>query len=443
MDKPIFKVSGYRGVWKETLTEEIVINLIRAFIKYTNKEKPTILVGRDGRESGPRIKKIIIKELKQLGVTVIDGGILPTPTVLFSVKKFKYDGGIIITASHNPIEYNGIKLVGDDGLFISEQNCKKINEYYGQEIKHCRGKTKLITPNFPKEHVKQIINSIDVGIIKKRKFKVAVDMINASASVIDPILFRKLGVKLIPLNDTPNGKFNHKPEPLKENLQDVANLVKEKKADLGFAHDPDADRLVIINEKGEVISEEYTLVLSLETILSKNPNSTVVLNLSTSQMGADVAEKYNCKCLRSKIGEPNVVNKMIENNAIIGGEGNGGVIYPKINLARDSFVGLSLILEFLAKENKTITEAISALPKYYIKKDKWPVKDLNQIYSKIKENYKEAKFDEQDGLRVDFADKSWVHLRPSNTEPIIRLFGEAKTQERIASLFEEVKQFII
>ncbi len=295
-------------------------------------------------------------------------------------------------------------------------------------------------PNFIKEHADQILAHINVEAIRARKFKVAVDMINASACVMDPYLFEKLGVELIPLNNIPNGKFTHMPEPKKENLNDIANLVKESKADLGFAHDPDADRLVVINENGEVISEEYSLALGIENVLSKNPGRAVVINLSTSQMCADIAKKYGSEYFRTKIGEGNVVEGILSHNAIVGGEGNGGIIYPTINTVRDSFTGLSLILELLAERKQTVSQCIATLPKYFIKKDKWPAveKNLNETYLKLKSHFKDAKIDEQDGLRLDFTDSSWIHLRPSNTEPIIRLFGEAKNKNLIEALFNDV-----
>jgi phosphomannomutase len=269
-------------------------------------------------------------------------------------------------------------------------------------------------------------------------------MINASACVMDPYLFEQLGVEIIPLNNIPNGKFGHRPEPLRENLTDISRVAKETKADLGFVHDPDADRLVVVNEYGEVISEECSIALAVENILSKNPGKNIVINLSTSQMNVDIAKKYGSNCFKTKIGEGFVVEGMLEHNAVIGGEGNGGVIYPMINTARDSFVGLSLILELLAERNKKISELVAELPKYIIKKGKWSVAgvNLNSMYEKLKSNFKDATYDEQDGIRFDFSDNSWIHLRPSNTEPIIRLFGEAKTQERIDKLFEEAKNIV-
>ncbi len=480
--QPKLTVSGYRGIWGESLTNEIVENYTRSFIKFVKentKENPIILLGRDGRESGPEIKETIIKIFKELGVDFIDGDILPTPTVLFAVKKHGYDGAIIITASHNPREYNGLKFVTNKALFTDEKEVEIIKENFEKmqqnvtsekqntswknvvlerlgsatarargifQQKNIRTLQNNIFPrslSIPHEHADQIIKNINVEKIRERKFKVAVDMINASACVLDPYLFEQLGVELVPLNDTPNGIFAHKPEPLRENLGDITNLVKEKGCDIGFAHDPDADRLIVINENGVAISEEYTLAMGVEAILSKNPNNKVVVNMSTSQMNKDIAEKYNSTCIRTKVGEANVVAGIIDSNAIIGGEGGGGIIYTTINMARDSFVSLSLILELLAERNQTVTECIETLPKYEMLKDKVPVSgSLEEMYSKMKNHFKEGEVNELDGLRLDFPDSSWVHLRPSNTEPIIRLYGEARTMERIKGLFEEVKKII-
>lgn len=295
-------------------------------------------------------------------------------------------------------------------------------------------------PNFTKEHADCIISNIDAQAIRARKFKVAVDMINASACVMDPYLFEQLGVELVPLNNIPNGQFAHRPEPAVENLNDIGRLVKESGADIGFAHDPDADRLAIVDEKGNVISEEYTLAFGVENVLSKNPGKNVVVNLSTSNMIPDIVEKYGGKCFRTKVGESNVLEGMRENNAIIGGEGTSGVIYPKINTSRDGFVSLSLALELLTQRKQTVSECMATLPKYFIKRDKWPVSEnLKEMYEKLKSHFREAVATELDGLRLDFPDKSWLHIRPSITEPITRLFGEAKTPDRIEALFAEAK----
>lgn len=455
--KQRINVSGYRGIWGETLTKEVVILYTRAFVSFLKekKEHPTVLIGRDGRQSGPQIREVILNELKNLGVEAVDGDIMPTPTVLFSVRKHGYTGAIIITASHNPIEYNGLKFINDKALFTINEEVNKINKYYEEEIeKFNKGIMReevnyepniYPVPNFTKEHADKIIENVNVETIRTKKFKVAVDMINASACVMDPYLFEQLGVEVFPLNNIPDGKFGHRPEPLRENLSDIEKLVIEKEADVGFVHDPDADRLVVVSDKGIVESEENSIALVIENILSKNPGKPIVLNLSTSQRGADIAKKYGSECFRTKIGEGFVVDGMLNHNAIVGGEGNGGIIYPTINTVRDSFTGLALILELMAERNKTISELMSEIPQYIIKKDKWSVVgvNLNDIYTKLKSIFNDAKFDEQDGIRFDFSDNSWLHLRPSNTEPIIRLFGEAKTQNRIDELFEEAKKVIL
>lgn len=447
-NKPKLTVSGYRGIWGESLNNQIITNYTEAFIKFVVeniKENPVILIGRDGRETGPEIKKIIINCLKNLNISFVDGDILPTPTVLFSVRKFKYDAAIIITASHNPREYNGLKFVTNKGLFTNEKEVEIIKNNYKDitinykeiDITSANNGEKII-----EEYINQIISNINVEKIKEKKFKIAVDMINASASVIDPLLLKKLGVEYIPINDIPNGIFAHKPEPLKENLTELGEIVKNNNCDIGFAHDPDADRLVIVNSNGEVISEEYTVSLGVLAVLSKNKGD-IVINMSTSQMNRDIAQKYNSKCIRTKVGEANVVAGIIENNAVIGGEGGGGVIYPKINLARDSFVSMTLILEYLAENNLTLSECLGSIPKYYIRKDKLNLKgDLNDIYAKVKENFLNAEYNELDGLRLDFKNGSWIHLRPSNTEPIVRLIGESREKEEIDELFKKTMSLI-
>ena len=448
--QPKFTVSGYRGIWNDTLTPEIAQKYTRAFVRFIRedekKENPTILIGRDGRETGPEIRKVILEELKNLGVNAVDGDILPTPTVLFSVKKHGYDGGIIITASHNPIEYNGLKFVNNKGLFLEEMVADKINKYCAEDIKPesfraNRDNVSSAVPNFLKEHADQIVANVDVELIKAKKFKIAVDMINASACVMDPYFFEQLGVEVIPFNNIPNGKFGHKPEPNTENLADIAKFVKESKTELGFAHDPDADRLVMIDELGEVVFEEYTIVTAVENVLSKNPGQPIVINLSTSRMSIDVAKKYGSECFLAKVGEPNVVREIISHNAIIGGEGNGGVIFPAVNLARDSFMGIALILELLAKRNQTVSECIATFPKYFMKKGKWSLegKNLKDIILKMKNQFGNAKTIEIDGIRLDFPSGAWLHLHPSNTEPIFRLYGEAKTEAEIEDLFKQAE----
>lgn len=475
MATPTLQVTGYRGVWGDTLTAEIAQKYVYAyaqFIKESSGNKPTILIGRDGRASGRTIADAIIPVLESVGINVIDGDILPTPTIMFAVNKYNYDGAVIITASHNPIEYNGVKFVVQGGRLTNESERDKIKSYLASQ-EEGRGNiagegllgataTKLrefsaensralnsnipspqTIPNFPKEHADHILNYINVEAVRARKFKVAVDMINASACVVDPYLFEQLGVELVPINNVPNGEFAHKPEPTIENLAETGKMVKECGADIGFAHDPDADRMVIINEEGVVISEEYTLGFGAELILSKNPGRNVVVNMSTSQLIPDIAEKYGSKCIRTKVGEANVMNGMTENDAIVGGEGTSGVIFPTLNNCRDSFVSLTLALQLLAERNQTVTECVNSLPMYFMKRGKWPVgNDLEAIYKKLKDHFVNGKFNEEDGLRVDLPDKSWIHIRPSITEPIIRMFTEGTSMRATEELFNEAQKII-
>ncbi len=467
MTQPTLQVTGYRGIWGESLTAEIAQKYARAFGQFIkaedpNKEKPTILIGRDGRESGPAIALAIIPALESIGINVIYGDVLPTPTLLLAVKTHSYDGAVMITASHNPIEYNGIKFVTRESRLTNEDEVEKIKGFINeresapQEDVNFSALNPLsggsdtqknshlpATPDFPKEHADHILKYINVDAIRARKFKVVVDMINASACVVDPYLFEQLGVELIPVNNVPDGKFAHKPEPTVENLVETGKIVKESGADLGFAHDPDADRMVIIDENGVVISEDYTLAFGVENVLSKHQGKAVVVNMSTSEMIPDIALKYGSKCVRTKVGESNVMAGMIEHNAIIGGEGTSGSIFPTLNNCRDSFVSLALVLELLAERSQTVTECVATLPKYFMKRDKWPVTgELGNMYAKLKSNFTNGALNEIDGLRIDFSDKSWIHIRPSITEPIIRLFGEAPSQERIDKLFAEAQRVI-
>ncbi len=479
MIQPELKVTGYRGVWSESLNEDISISFAIAFALFTKsdsgKENPTILIGRDGRESGQTIANAIIPEIEKLGVNVIYGDVLPTPTIMLSVKEKGYDGAIIITASHNPIKYNGLKFVTKGARMTNESEVEKIKSFLTSERenvvlksssenivlgglvgatannteeifhqKNLRASQNNISEELIKIHVDKILANIDVEKIRARKFKVAVDMINASACVIDPYLFEKLGVEYVALNDTPNGKFAHEPEPIEQNLKDICALMKENKCDVGFAHDPDADRLVIIDEYGDYISEEYTLGFGIENVMPKNPNRNVVVNMSTSQMSADITEKYGGTCYRTKVGEANVFAGIDEHDAIIGGEGGSGCIYPTINNCRDGFVSMTLALELLATRNCTVNEMVNILPKYFMKKDKWSVEGKNtlELYEKLKNHFSNGKFNTLDGLRIDFEDQSWIHLRPSNTEPIIRLMGEAKNPKRVEELFIEAEKVI-
>ncbi len=449
---PTLNVSGYRGIWGETLTKEIVAAYTHAFVRMVQQEIKSealvIMLARDGRLSGPPICEVVEEVLSSYGITVINADVLPTPTVLFSVRTHGYSGGIIITASHNPVEYNGLKFVNHEGLFLSPDQVALVNRLFHEapvETLSPSSKTpsQETRHNFVQEHVHAICEHVAVDRIRAKKFHVLVDVINASASVMYPHFFEALGVTGVVMNREPLGVFAHRPEPLADNLATVAQEVRAGTYDLGCVHDPDADRLVIFDETGAYVFEEYTLALCIEHVLSKYPGKNVVVNLSTSACAEYSAKKYGGICYRTKIGEGNVVLGMKHHQAIIGGEGNGGVIYPTINTARDSFVGIALILELLAEREMTVSEIVRALPRLVMKKASWPrTQDITALYDRLAAHYHDIPCTTEDGLRYTFPDGAWIHIRPSNTEPIIRLIGEAADDSRIHALFDEVRMIL-
>lgn len=442
--KPKLTISGYRGVWGKNLNEQIVFNFALAFGEIIKKNGGgKILVGRDARQSGPVSFLAIKKALESLGLDVENAGIIPTPSVLLLVKKLNYDGGILITASHNPIEYNGLKFVMPTGLFAGPEEIEMINkiktdEKYISDEKFNEEDNK----KFRDIHIEEILKNLDVESIKEKKYKVAVDTINSAGSIIVPEFLKKLGCEVFVINGDQSGNFAHEPEPLVKNLGQLREAMSQNKFDIGFAVDPDADRLVIANELGEILSEEYTLVLALKDVISKDP-SDIVVNMSTSRMCEDIVKDFGKKVFRSKVGELNVVKKMFETGSHMSGEGNGALIYPKINTARDSLVSIGLILELLGKENKKVSEIVSEIPKYIMKKEKFTFNgDLNSLYQKLRTEFHDAlTINDLDGLRFDWAD-SWVHVRPSNTEPKTWIISEATTEERVNKLFAQVKSLL-
>lgn len=445
--KPKLWVSGYRAIWGKDLDEQIAYVYARAYAKFVKSEGgEKILVGRDARTSGPIILSSITKAFQAEGIVADYAGILPTPTMLLLVKKLNYVGGIMITASHNPIEYNGIKFIVAGGRLTNAQEIARMQKFYDElteEEKTLQGET-LPEPTkdnkeYRKIHIDEILKNIDANLIRNKNFKVALDPINSGGSLITQELLRELNCEVQVINGEMTGLFAHRPEPLPENLTETAEFVKNAGVDIGFVQDPDADRLIVVNEKGVVVSEEATLVLAIKNILSKEPGD-IVVNLSTSRMGEDLAIQAGRKVYRTKIGESNVVEKLLETKSPIGGEGSSGAIYPKINTARDSLVGIALVLELLARENKKISEIVESLPKYFLKKENVHYAgDLPSVYKELKAKFTDAEVNEMDGIKFDFKDLSWIHIRPSNTEPLVRVFGEAKTEERIEALFTEVR----
>ena len=444
---PKLNVSGYRGIWGADLNEQIAYEFGLAFaqlIKNNNLPKK-ILIGRDARKTGPLILEALKQAFEKEGIEYEYAGIIPTPSILLLVRKLDFGGGIMITASHNPPEYNGMKFINSKGLFATSEQIEEIiknKENLNKEnhFSPVQSYEDIFDNKKHREiHINEILKNIDVEKIKSKKFKVAHDPINSAGSIITLELLKELGCEVYQINKEQTGEFTHMPEPLAINLGQIAQAVKDSNADIGFAQDPDADRLVLVNEKGEIINEEYTLALGIKSVLLKEVGD-IVINMSTSKMSEDLATENNVKIFRTKIGEANVVDKMLGINAVAGGEGSGGMIYPKINPARDSLVGIALVLELMATKEKAISKIVNEIPKYFMQKDKIPMTgSLNQIYEKVKKAFPDGEIDSLDGMRLDFPNSSWLHIRPSNTEPIIRIFGEAKTEEEIKALFGKVR----
>ncbi|MCP4132498.1 MAG: phosphoglucosamine mutase [bacterium] len=437
-------VSGIRGVVGETLTPELIMQVASAFAKFV--KKGSVVLGRDSRPTGETISDAVKSILALSGCDVIDVGIVPTPTVEIMVRELNAAGGIIISASHNPIEWNAFKLVTKNGTFLNSREIEKFFAMMEEDFKYMKWNKvgSVETNNSAGEiHIKKVLSVIDTKSIQKEKFKVALDSVNGAGSLIVQELLSRLNCAVVPLYCDPNGIFPRGAEPTPENLADLAGCVKKNKVDIGFALDPDADRLAIVDEQGKPIGEEGTLALVTEHLLSKEKGR-VVINLSTSKMIDDIAARYGVPVKRTKVGEINVTEEMIKRGARIGGEGNGGVISPEINMGRDSLAGVGYILQMMAERGKKLSELVSELPVYVMKKGK--VKFNRETFDdstidRIKETYKNEKLSEIDGLRIDFVkDKDfaggWVHLRPSNTEPIFRIMTEAETDLKATKIYK-------
>ncbi len=405
-----------------------------AWVKANSKNKK-VVIGRDARLSGEMITKLVASALQGMGLDVVDLGVSTTPTVEMAVPLEKAGGGIILTASHNPIQWNALKLLDDKGEFLSAKAGQIILELAEKEeidfveVREL-GKYSINTSYFQK-HIDAILQLplVDKRAIEARNFKVVVDAVNSSGGIVVPMLLEALGVKQITkLFCEPDGNFAHNPEPIPENLTQISAEMKKTKHDLGIVVDPDVDRLCFVNEDGSMFGEEYTLVAVADYVLQNTPGNTVS-NLSSTRALKDVTEKYKGQYYASAVGEVNVVTKMKEVKAIIGGEGNGGIILPELHYGRDALVGIALFLTQLAKSGKTISALKNSFPTYQISKNKielTPEIDVDSLINEIKEKYKHQPINDVDGVRIDF-DKQWVHLRKSNTEPIIRIYAESES----------------
>ncbi|MFC1553534.1 phosphoglucosamine mutase [candidate division KSB1 bacterium] len=433
MKSLMVSVSGIRGIVGEGLTPETVCKYVSAFGTLCGRGK--IVIGRDSRISGPMVEQAVISSLMSTGCSVINIGLSATPTVQLAVEKMNADGGIVITASHNPAEWNALKFLDRRGMFLGEEEGDIIKDIIKNDqykfVNYKELGEVVSSKKFDSEHINSILCSdvVKPDRIRKKNFKAVVDCVNGAGSMILPEMLLELGCDVIKINCSPDGKFPRGAEPLPENLKDLCEKVKETEADIGFACDPDADRLAVVNEKGIPLGEENTLVLAILQVLKGN-RGPVAVNVSTTAAIDFIVNKFNCNVFRSKVGEIHVVKKMLENDCVIGGEGNGGVIFPQVHYGRDAMVGASLVLQLLTDENKSISEIMNEIPSYVISKKKISIegKELNSILSRIKKSTMTANIDETDGLKLIFKDY-WVHLRASNTEPIIRIIAEASTKK--------------
>jgi phosphomannomutase len=453
----IKSISGIRGTIGgnvgDNLTPIDAVKFAAAYgsflIKQNQGKKLKVVIGRDARISGPMIHNLVLNTLIGLGIDVIDLGLSTTPTVEIAVPLEQADGGIILTASHNPKQWNALKLLNQKGEFLNAKEGELILEYAENEdfnFSDVDNLGKIISiNNYMDVHIDEVLKLklVDVEKVKAKKFKVVVDAVNSSGGIIIPDLLEKMGVEVVKLYCEPNGHFPHNPEPLKEHLEDICKLVVEEKADFGIVVDPDVDRLAFITNTGEMFGEEYTLVAIADYVLSKTPGNTVS-NMSSSRALRDITQKHAGNYQASAVGEVNVVELMKKTNTIIGGEGNGGIIYPESHYGRDSMVGVALFLTHLAYLNTTVQELKDSLPAYYMSKNKielTPQINVDEILTKIQEFYKNEEINTIDGVKIDF-ENQWVHLRKSNTEPIIRIYTEAKTQEAADLLANEMIQEI-
>lgn len=406
----------------------------------------TIVVGRDARLSGGMVRDLVVGTLTGMGFNVTDIGLATTPTTELAVVMEGAAGGIILTASHNPKQWNALKLLNEKGEFLNAAEGAEILKIAEEESfvfseVDLLGKVKHDN-SYTQKHIEHVLSLklVDAEAIRKADFTVAIDAVNSVGGVVLPELLRALGVsKVIELNAEPTGIFAHNPEPLPAHLTEISDLMKREKADVGFVVDPDVDRLVIINEDGSMFGEEYTLVAVADYVLQQTPGNTVS-NMSSTRALRDVTEKYGCKYSAAAVGEVNVVEKMKETNAVIGGEGNGGVIYPESHYGRDALVGIGLFLTQLAKSGKTVSELRAQYPSYYMAKqrmDLTPDTDVDALLTSIKERYAAYPVNDIDGVKVDFPDR-WIHFRKSNTEPIVRIYTEAPTQQEAEDLAASV-----
>lgn len=469
MDKAplIISVSGLRGIVGESLCEGVVRRYTTAFARYLKDSEvwgrvpPRVVTGYDGRESGKILLRTVHQTLRQEGLKPCCLGVAATPTVGFLTAHEKFLGGIQMTASHNPHPWNGMKLFHTSGRVLPDEEGKKVRRFYealdaerggeregkGEEEREgkCEDSWREPSGNFQESHLDAILALTDVETIRGKRFSVLLDANHGSGSVLGKILLERLGCEVCFTRpgEKPDGKFVHTPEPIAENLQETARAVAKKGCAIGFCQDPDADRLAVVDERGNYIGEEYTIVLCAEAILRRGKRGALVTNGASSLMTRDLARKYGVPYFYTPVGEANVVDRMLSVGALFGGEGNGGPIDPRIGWVRDSFMGMALILDFMAAEGAAVSALAQRYGKYVLRKEKigFDLRNLSGWYARIRASFSDGEVDTSDGLRLGWEDR-WLLVRPSNTEPVVRLMAEAKTEEEATRLLETVRKLV-
>lgn len=438
-------VSGVRGIWADSLDMETIFRYSLAFACYVRDGGgKKVLLARDGRPTGDVMGRFAASVLNMMGLDVVDAGIVPTPTVLFGVRECGFDAGLMLSASHNPLEWNAFKFVKKGGIFTDDADLKVIKKFLADPM----GMPKWQNVGQYTEdnsvmyrHIQAVLKAVDVELIKNARLKVLLDPVNCSGCMITKMLFEELNVSAVYVNDDPHGYFSRPAEPTPDHLKHFHELIVIHQADIGFAQDPDADRLVVADERGRVLSEEMTPVLALKTLLDRGEYGDIVLNMSTSSISEKMIKPY-AQSFRSKVGEANVVQKIKEVHAFYGLEGNGGVIYPEVNAGRDSLVGIALILELLARERKPLSKIIALLPQTVMKKEKYNFDgNLSILLQKIKQIFPGVEVNEEDGLRLDTGDL-WIHIRSSNTEPVLRVIAEGTSETLLNQTLETIQDLI-
>jgi phosphomannomutase len=445
-------ISGMRGTVGGSLTPIVVSRMAAAFAAFLKTRQPpaartvTVVFGRDSRPSGAWVRDAAVSALLASGLEVIDLDVVSTPGVAMMVRHLNADAGVIATASHNPIEWNGLKFLNRDAVAPPPADAQAIADLYHDNRADYALVGDLLPPRRNTQthalHVKRVLDHVDVLGISSRRYKVVLDSVNGAGCVATATLLGKLGCQLVHLNSTPDGRFPHDPEPTEKNLVTLSDEVRRQHAAVGFAQDPDADRLAVVDENGVYIGEEYSLVLCAQWILSRRPG-VAVTNLSSSRMLDDIAAAHNSHVLRTPVGETNVVQAMLASAAAIGGEGNGGVIDPRIVPGRDSLVAIAYVLQLMADSSLSISQLVAQIPRYQIVKTKFPCRreDAERVVEALKSHFSSEKIDTQDGIRVDFP-LAWLHARPSNTEPIMRIIAEAPDRLKAEKLIGDAQAVV-